>query len=111
MHIDTYIVYVNNNKIRLLKMKRNIFNLTYFLINKKAPTPRHGHSGSQSGFGFIQSDLGFSGLSKSAIFGLYESSVRDRFGFYRVRVRVGVSKSSKNRYNPIYFRVPIGSSI
>ena len=68
---------------------------------------RHGHSGSQSGFGFVQSGLGFSGLSKSAPFGLYKSSVRDRFGFYRVRI--GVSKSSKNRYNPMYFRV-LGSN-
>ena len=72
---------------------------------------RHGHSGSQSGFGFIHSDFDFSGLSKPTPFGLYKNSVRDRFGFYRVRV--GVSKSSKNRYNPIYFRirVPIGFSV
>ncbi|KAL0670284.1 hypothetical protein Bca4012_032988 [Brassica carinata] len=72
---------------------------------------RHGHSGSQSGFGFIHSGFSFSGLSKSTPFGLYKSSVRDRFGFYRVRI--GVSKSSKNRYNPLYFRVrvPIGSSV
>ena len=56
---------------------------------------RHGHSGSQSDFGFVQSGLGFPGLSKSAPFGLYKSSVRDRFGFFWVRV--GVSKSSKNR--------------
>ena len=68
---------------------------------------RPGHSGSQSGFGFVQSGLGFSGLSKSAPFGLYKNSVRDRFGFYRVRI--GVSKSSKNRYNPVYFRV-LGSN-
>ena len=72
---------------------------------------RHGHPGSQSSFGLVQSGFGFSGLSKSASFGLYEISVQDRFGFYRVRV--GVSKSSKNRYNPMYFRVrvPIGSSV
>uniref|UniRef100_A0A0D3CWU0 Ubiquitin-like protease family profile domain-containing protein n=1 Tax=Brassica oleracea var. oleracea TaxID=109376 RepID=A0A0D3CWU0_BRAOL len=47
----------------------------------------------------------FSGLSKSAPFGLYENLVRERFGFYRVRV--GVSKSSKNWYNPMYFRVRV----
>jgi len=72
---------------------------------------RHGHSGSQSGFGFIHSGFGFSGLSKSTPFWLYKSSVLDRFGFYRVRV--GVSKSSKKRYNPLYFRVrvSIGSSV
>ena len=65
---------------------------------------RHGHSESQSGFGLVQSGFGFSGLLKSASFGLYKNSVR---------VQVGISKSSKNRYNPMYFRirVPIGSSI
>ncbi|KAF3606513.1 hypothetical protein DY000_02048602 [Brassica cretica] len=70
-----------------------------------------GIRGSQSGFGLVQSGFGFSGLSKSVPFGLYENSVRDRFGFYRVRV--GLVNSSKNRYNPMYFRVrvPIGSSV
>ena len=66
-----------------------------------------GHSESQSGFGFVQSGLGFSGLSKSVPFRLYKHSVRDRFGFYLVRI--GVSKSSKNRYNAVYFRV-LGSN-
>ena len=81
------------------------------LRHLKVLRSRHGHSGSQSGFGFVQSSLGFLGLSKSVPFGLYESSVQDRFGFYWVRF--GVSKSSKNRYNPMYFRVrvPIGSSV
>ena len=79
-------------------------------IHKNEKT-RHGHSGSQSGFGFIHSGFGFSSLSKSTSFGLYKSSVQDRYEFYRVRV--GVSKSSKNWYNPLYFRVriPIGYSV
>ena len=80
---------------------------TTSLLSKYIQHPRHGHSGSQSGFGFVQSGFGFSGLSKSVPFGLYKNSVRDRFGFYRVRI--GVSKSSKNRYNPVYFRV-LGSN-
>ena len=46
------------------------------LRHLKVLRSRHGHSGSQSGFGFIHS-----GLSKSTPFGLYKSSVRDRFGF------------------------------
>ena len=56
------------------------------------------HLGSQSGFNFLD-------LSKPASFGLYENSVLDRFGFYRIWV--GVSKSSKNRYNPMYFRIRV----
>ena len=44
---------------------------------------RLGHSGSQSGFGFVQSGFSLSDLSKSAPFGLYESSVWYRFGFCR----------------------------
>ena len=72
---------------------------------------RPGHSESQSDFGLVQSDFGFSSLSTSASFGLYENLVRDRYGFYRVRIEV--SKSSKNRYNPMYFQVciPISSSV
>ncbi|CAF2055300.1 unnamed protein product, partial [Brassica napus] len=38
------------------------------------------------GFRFYLFVFGFLGLSKSTPFGLYKSSVRDRFEFYRVRV-------------------------
>ena len=91
--------------------KQMILKTQLMLFDWRIQTTRHGHSGSQSGFGFIHSGFGFLGLSKSTPFGLYKSLVRDRFGFYRVRV--GVSKFSKNRYNPLYFRVrvPIGSSV
>ena len=84
---------------------------TEFELKFKNIGTRHGHSRSQSGFGFIHSGFGFLGLSKSIPFGIYKISVRDRFGFYQIRV--GVSKSSKNWYNPLYFRVrvPIDFSV
>ena len=87
----------------MTKKKLIILNLRTEVFHVFTNFSRPGHSGSQSDFGFVQSGFGFSGLSKSAPFGLYKNSVRDRFGFYRVRI--GVSKSSKNRYNPVYFRV------
>ena len=74
------------------------------VLNGILKISKHGHSGPNRVLFFLD-------LLKSAPFRLYKNSVRDRFGFYRVRI--GVSKSSKKWYNPLYFRVrvPIGSSV
>ena len=50
------------------------------------PMSRPGHSDPDRVSVFVQSDLDFSDLSKSPLFGLYESLVRDRFRFYQVWV-------------------------